>query len=79
MLCRVALHSPLAPCLRHGRLDLDGNVDGEKAVRVTPNKQGDWIAVPVLDAGVPREWVDAARAATEDNVVLPARTNALGS
>jgi hypothetical protein len=42
--------------------------DGEKAVRVTPNERGDWIAVPVPDAGVPREWVDAARAATKDNV-----------
>ncbi|MDP8899702.1 MAG: recombinase family protein, partial [Actinomycetota bacterium] len=42
--------------------------DGEKAIRVTPNEKGDWIAVPVPDAGVPREWVDAARAATKDNV-----------
>ena len=42
--------------------------DGEKAIRVTPNEKRDWIAVPVPDAGVPREWVDAARAATKDNV-----------
>lgn len=42
--------------------------DGEKAIRVTPNERGDWIAVPVPDAGVPCEWVDAARAATRDNV-----------
>ena len=28
----------------------------------------DWVAVPVPDAGISREWVDAARAAIKDNV-----------
>jgi hypothetical protein len=42
--------------------------EGEKAIHITPNRREDWIAVPVPDAGVPREWVDAARAAIRDNV-----------
>jgi hypothetical protein len=29
----------------------------------------EWIAVPVLDAGISREWVDAAREAVKDNRV----------
>jgi site-specific DNA recombinase len=41
--------------------------DGEKAVHVTPNKREEWIAVPVPDAGIPREWVEAAREAIKDN------------
>jgi hypothetical protein len=39
-----------------------------KAIRVTPNKREDWVAVPVPDAGISREWVDAAQAAIKDNV-----------
>ena len=27
-----------------------------------------WVAVPVLDSGIPREWVDGARQAINDNV-----------
>jgi site-specific DNA recombinase len=42
--------------------------DGEKAIHITPNRREEWVAVPVPDAGVPREWVDAARAAIKDNV-----------
>jgi hypothetical protein len=42
--------------------------DGEKAIHVTPNKREDWVAVPVPDAGIPRERVEAARAAIKDNV-----------
>jgi hypothetical protein len=42
--------------------------DGEKTIHVTPNKREDWVAVPVPDAGIPRKWVDAARAAIKDNV-----------
>jgi recombinase-like zinc beta ribbon protein/recombinase len=41
--------------------------DGEKTIHVTPNRREDWIAVPVLDADIPREWVDAARTAIKDN------------
>ncbi len=29
----------------------------------------EWVAVPVPDGGIPREWVDAARAAIQDNRV----------
>jgi transposase InsO family protein len=39
-----------------------------KAIRVTSNKREDWVAVPVPDAGISREWVDAAQAAIKDNV-----------
>jgi site-specific DNA recombinase len=31
--------------------------------RVAPKDRGEWVAVPVPDSRVPREWVDAARAA----------------
>ena len=48
--------------------------DGDKAIHVTPNKRQEWVAVPVLDAGIPREWVDAARAAIRDNV-CPSRAD----
>ncbi len=33
-----------------------------KKARVVARDKGDWIAVPVPDAEIPREWVDAARA-----------------
>jgi site-specific DNA recombinase len=42
--------------------------DGEKAIHITPKGREEWVAVPVPDAGVPREWVDASRAAIKDNV-----------
>jgi hypothetical protein len=42
--------------------------DDEKAIHITPNKREDWVAVPVPDAGVLREWVDAARVTIKDNV-----------
>jgi len=41
--------------------------DEEKAVHVTPNKREEWIAIPVPDAGIPREGVEAAREAIKDN------------
>jgi site-specific DNA recombinase len=31
----------------------------------TPKPRSEWIAVPVPDSGIPREWVDAAREAIE--------------
>jgi hypothetical protein len=49
-------------------LDADG-----KAIYVTANGREDWIAVPVPDAGIPREWVGAARERIKDNV-RPARS-----
>ncbi|CAA9464590.1 MAG: hypothetical protein AVDCRST_MAG28-3899 [uncultured Rubrobacteraceae bacterium] len=44
----------------------EANPDGNgrtyrKKTRVEARDKGDWIAVPVPDAGIPREWVDAAR------------------
>ena len=33
----------------------------------TPKPREDWVAVPVPDFGVPREWVDAARGAIKEN------------
>jgi hypothetical protein len=35
--------------------------------RIAPRPPEEWIAVPVTDSGVPREWVDAARAAVAQN------------
>ena len=35
--------------------------------RVTEKPRSEWIAVPVPDPGIPREWVDAAREAIKDN------------
>ena len=34
----------------------------------TPRPRSEWIATPVPDSGVSREWVDAAREAIKDNV-----------
>ena len=39
----------------------------KRRVKYTPRPQAEWIAVPAPDAGVPREWVDAARAAIKGN------------
>jgi site-specific DNA recombinase len=39
----------------------------KRQVKYAPRPRAEWIAVPVPDAGVPREWVDAARAAIEGN------------
>src|SRR5215207_3398754 len=44
----------------------EGGPDGRSylsAVKTTEKERGQWIAVPVPDSGVPRQWVDAARAA----------------
>jgi site-specific DNA recombinase len=35
--------------------------------RVWEKPRAEWVAVPVPDSGVPREWVDAAREAIKDN------------
>jgi hypothetical protein len=36
-------------------------------VKTVEKDRNQWIAVPVPDSGVPREWVDAAQAAIKDN------------
>jgi site-specific DNA recombinase len=44
--------------------------DGRRYVRrstTSEKPREEWIAVPVPDAGIPREWVDAARVAISEN------------
>ena len=38
-----------------------------KKRKTTPKPREEWIAVPVPDSGIPREWVDAAREEIKDN------------
>jgi site-specific DNA recombinase len=38
-----------------------------KVRKVAQRPREEWIAVPVPDSGIPREWVDAAREAIQDN------------
>jgi site-specific DNA recombinase len=53
----------------YGRTRWEHDADvGNTKHHVTPNDRDEWIAVPVPDAGVPREWVDKARSAIKDNV-----------
>jgi DNA invertase Pin-like site-specific DNA recombinase len=42
-------------------------IPGDRQIK-TPRPRSEWIAMPVPDSGVPREWVDAAREAIKDNV-----------
>jgi site-specific DNA recombinase len=35
------------------------------------NDPSEWVAIPVPDSGVPREWVEGARAAVRDNTRAP--------
>jgi DNA invertase Pin-like site-specific DNA recombinase len=42
-------------------------IPGERQIK-TPRPRSEWIAMPVPDSGVQREWVDAAREAIKDNV-----------
>jgi site-specific DNA recombinase len=35
--------------------------------KTTEKDKSEWIAVPVPDSGIPREWVDAAREAVRNN------------
>lgn len=56
---------------KHSHWERNPDAD-DTAIHVTANGREDWIAVPVPDAGVPRDHVDAARERTKDNV-RPAR------
>jgi hypothetical protein len=38
-----------------------------RTTKVFDKPRAEWIAVPVPESGIPREWVDAARAAIKDN------------
>ena len=39
-----------------------------RQITITEKPRSEWIAVPVPDSGIPREWVDRAREAIWDNV-----------
>jgi len=49
-----------------GKERITGPAKGRRTHRKNPRSE--WIAVPVPDAGIPREWVDRAREAVEDNI-----------
>ncbi len=38
-----------------------------RRIKVTDKPRSEWVAVPVPDSGIPREWIDAAREAIKDN------------
>jgi site-specific DNA recombinase len=40
----------------------------KRRTKITERPEAEWIAVPVPESGIPREWVDAAREAIKDNV-----------
>ncbi|MDQ3863519.1 MAG: recombinase family protein, partial [Actinomycetota bacterium] len=46
----------------------DGTPSYKRAKKSVPAAREDWVAVPVPDAGIPKEWVLAAREAIKDNV-----------
>jgi site-specific DNA recombinase len=39
----------------------------KRRAKITERPEAEWIAVPVPESGIPREWVDAARGAIKDN------------
>jgi site-specific DNA recombinase len=45
----------------------DGTTRYRKTKKSVPAPMEDWVAVPVPDAGIPKEWVFAAREAIKDN------------
>jgi len=47
----------------------------KKRAKITPRPEEEWIAVPVPDSGIPREWVDLAREAIKDNVKFSQNNN----
>jgi site-specific DNA recombinase len=57
---------------RHQRTEVavegpDGRIVYKSRNRRTARPEDEWITVPIPDAGVPREWVEAAREAIKDN------------
>ena len=46
---------------------MDGKRHYRRRAKHTPKPRSEWIAVPVPDPGIPREWVDAAREAIAGN------------
>jgi site-specific DNA recombinase len=47
----------------------------KKRTKITERPETEWIAVPIPESGIPREWVDAARDAIADNVKLSQNDN----
>jgi site-specific DNA recombinase len=47
----------------------------KRRVKITPRPEEEWIAVPVPDSGIPREWIDLAREAIADNVKFSQNNN----
>jgi site-specific DNA recombinase len=47
----------------------------KKRVKITQRPEDEWIAVPVPDSGIPREWIDLAREAIKDNVKFSQNNN----
>jgi site-specific DNA recombinase len=45
----------------------DGKRVYRKRYKQVRKPRSEWVAVPIPDAGIPREWVDAAREAIKDN------------
>ena len=57
---------------RHWRAEVavegpDGRVVYKQRNRRAVKPEDEWLAVPIPDAGVPREWIEAAREAIKDN------------
>jgi hypothetical protein len=38
-----------------------------RRIKVTDKPRSEWVAVPVPDSGIPREWIDATREAIKTN------------
>jgi site-specific DNA recombinase len=47
----------------------------KKRTKIARRPEEEWIAVPVPDSGIPREWVDLAREAIKDNVKFSRNNN----
>ncbi len=47
----------------------------KRKTKITERPEAEWIAVPVPESGIPREWVDAARDAIKDNVKFSQNDN----
>ncbi len=53
----------------------DGQRRYRRQNRVREKPRSEWVAVPVPDPGIPREWVDRAREAIKDNAKPSANAN----
>jgi hypothetical protein len=47
----------------------------KRRVKITQRPEEEWIAIPVADSCIPREWVDLAREAVKNNVKLSQNDN----